>query len=209
MCAHKIYQGDALHDAGGMVAEGFQIFEWMVAGCGNDATIPQTPETLCLLFQGCHQAGALEKALEVLSWMRLSHIKPSPEIYAHLQDTIDIVQLWDRNVLESSAGVTDSQRNVKGLQTALHVSKTHSAIMPTHLRPSPFDGRRSSYASRQPEQTQVDLLPCQVYYEQRCNLGTCDERRRNCIAIFLICRMLFWLLRKSRHIHGCLPPCSL
>lgn len=46
---------------GGKVAEAFQIFEWMVAGCGNDSTVQQTPETLQLLFQGCHQAGTTVK----------------------------------------------------------------------------------------------------------------------------------------------------
>jgi len=35
--------------------------------------------------------------------MHISQIKPSAEMYSHLQDTIDIVQLWDQNVLTSSA----------------------------------------------------------------------------------------------------------
>eukprot|EP00892_Ulva_mutabilis_P010946 jgi/Ulvmu1/8223/UM041_0032.1 len=142
---------------GGRVSEGFQVFEWMVAGCGNSETIPQTPETLSLLFQGCHQAGALEKALEVLSWMQLSHVKPSPEMYNHLQDTIDIVQLWDRNVVESDTAIKDTSRsNAEKSPTAL--SHLHGAIMPESLRPAPFDGRRASYASRQPEQTEDSLL---------------------------------------------------
>jgi hypothetical protein len=66
------------------VSEGFQIFEWMVAGCGEKDSIPNTPETLKHMFQGCHQAGALEKALEVLSWMQKGCAKPTDEMLSQV-----------------------------------------------------------------------------------------------------------------------------
>lgn len=141
--------------SGGKVAEAFQIFEWMVAGCGNESMVQQTPETLRLLFQGCHQTCALEKALEVLSWLHLSRMKPSEEIYSHLEDTIDIVQLWDSNVLTNCTSATDTGGIYKQAHSAVPASGLHHAIMPDSLRPAPFDGKRASYACKPIDQVEA------------------------------------------------------
>lgn len=134
----------------------------MVAGCGENDSIPNTPETLQHLFQGCHQAGALEKALEVLAWMQRAHTKPTPQMLAQTEDIIDLAQLWDKSVFWKPA----EKRPVSGglspkSNTSNSLSDTHNmVVVPETLRPAPYDGKRSLYLSREMEQFEVRLCLC-------------------------------------------------
>lgn len=182
----------------------------MVAGCGNRSVIPQTSETLRLLFQGCHQAGALEKALEVLSWMHISHVKPTAEMYRHLEDTIDIVQLWDRNVLvNGGAGKDLGKTSTINSQYAAPASQLHNAIMPAWLRPAPFDGKRTLYTGRQPDQTEawrdfmLTATSHNVWLLRPYAILVVEQCKGNCHA----CRIPYLLLFSCRTEHGCLRPC--
>lgn len=76
-------------------------------------------------------------------------------MYSHLQDTIDIVQLWDQNVLNNNSGASNTVSSCTQAQCSVPTSHLHDAIMPECLRPAPFDGKRATYTSRQPDQTEA------------------------------------------------------
>ena len=140
------------------MVEAFEIFEWMVAGYGSYASVPATQETYVILLTGCHEVGALEKALEVLSWMHSTNMKPTAPIFAHLTDTINIATLWDAKVL--TANSTGAQEQSRGgaprtLEQQTSAGKLHNAIMPCDLRPAPYNGLRSLYLKDPSERIQV------------------------------------------------------
>lgn len=146
--------------AGNRVAEAFQIFEWMVAGCGEKDSVANTPETLKHLFQGCHQAGALEKALEVLSWMKSSSAKPTAEMLAQTEHMIELAQLWDKKVFEKPPDRNLSISEATPKSSISPADNVCSVVVPENLRPAPYDGKRTSYLSRDLEQFEVRYGIC-------------------------------------------------
>ena len=136
--------------AAGRVGEAFEVFEWMVAGYGAEASVPASRETYAILLRGCHEAGALEKALEVFSWMSHTNIKPTLEMYTELEATLDIAKLWDKKVfaMSKAAGADDESE------------KAHGAILPQSLRPAPYDGIRALYTNRPDERIEVRSSDC-------------------------------------------------
>lgn len=143
----------------GHVAEAFQIFEWMVAGYGSACTVPVTQETFEVLLDGCHQSGALEKALEVLTWMRGVGFRPTATAYTQLQDTLDVAAMWDRKVFAAKRPPRGQRPKGASPRTlaldALPASALHSAVLPADLRPAPYDGKRAIYMRDAPLRLQV------------------------------------------------------
>lgn len=140
------------------MAEAFQIFEWMVAGCGEKDSIPNTPGTLKHLFQGCHQAGALEKALEVLSWMQCGSAKPTEAMLAQVEEIVDLAQLWDKKVFEKPSEHISTRSAATSVSPRSKTSTPDVArpvVVPDNLRPAPYDGKRASYLSKEVEQFEV------------------------------------------------------
>jgi hypothetical protein len=129
----------------------------MVAGYGAWGSVAVNQETFEILLKGCHEAGALEKALEVLSWMHGTGLKPSQRIYSHLTDTVDIVTLWDNKVFASKKSHLRPRVTGAAPRTLIPAptSLLHTAILPQNLRPAPHDGKRCLYMQNIGEQLQV------------------------------------------------------
>jgi hypothetical protein len=148
--------------AAGRVAEAFQVFEWMVAGHGAPAPVPATLATYEALLRGCHEAGALEKALEVLSWMHHTRLRPSAAFLDSLSDTLDIAQLWDRKAFtRRDASPTKDAAGDKGpslLDECVETRELHAAVLPAQLRPAPHDGMRAMYVKHADERIGVRRL---------------------------------------------------
>ncbi|GFR48113.1 hypothetical protein Agub_g9938, partial [Astrephomene gubernaculifera] len=102
------------------------IFEHLVAGRAAHEAVPASIATYNHLIHACHQAGMLEKALEIASWVQNTGVAFDDETYGELMATIDVVQLWDD----------------KAIKQAL---QRHSAVLPRHLRPAPYDAMRVMY----------------------------------------------------------------
>jgi hypothetical protein len=120
----------------------------MVAGYGSEMTVPVTQETFEILLDGCHQTGALEKALEVLAWMRGVGLKPTSKAYVLLQDTLNVVIIWDSKVFASkkaNKGVREKGPSPRALSIDTSADALHTAILPNDLRPAPHDGKRVFY----------------------------------------------------------------
>lgn len=132
----------------------------MVAGYGAYEPVPANQDTYSILLKGCHEAGALEKALEVLSWMHSTSVKPTAPIYAALQDTINIAALWDAKVLAANGEAPLERKDGSApgaVDPKLMSDKLHNAILPQDLRPAPHNGLRSLYIRNPRERLHVRL----------------------------------------------------
>jgi hypothetical protein len=113
------------------------------------------------LIRGCHQTGALEKALEVLSWMSSVHAKPSAEMFGQLEEIVELAQLWDRKVFKSAPAKPAVRSQVcanhassprLGKNPEAYMDYIPAVILPEALRPAPYDGKRASYLVKHTKQ---------------------------------------------------------
>jgi pentatricopeptide repeat protein len=110
-----------------------EVFEQMVSGKGvADPEILADMETYNLLIMTCHQAGMLEKALEIASWADRSGFKFNKTTYDELTATAEVAEIWDRKAVREA-------------------TENSLAVFPHHLRPSHFDSLRLSYLDHLPE----------------------------------------------------------
>ena len=139
--------------AAARLTEAFQIFEWMVAGLGAASPVPADAQTFETLLSGCHAAGALEKALEVLSWMHSARVPLTPAMYTHLANALDIAALWDQKALKPprKSGSEDED----GTEDGEAAAAAPVTMPPGALRPAPYDGMRSIYMANPADRIQV------------------------------------------------------
>ena len=140
----------------------------MIAGYGAPASVPVNAETFETLLRGCHEAAALEKALETLAWMHAAGVDATDATVTHVSATVDISQVWDKKafsmkkeVMECRGGATPRTLNPKDFPSTM----LHGALTPQDLRPAPHDGKRAIYVQRPEEQLQVCRCPCPLITE--------------------------------------------
>ncbi|KXZ55084.1 hypothetical protein GPECTOR_3g24 [Gonium pectorale] len=100
-----------------------ELFEGLVAGRSASEAVPASIATYNHLIHACHQAGMLEKALEIASWVSATGVAFDDETYGELMATIDVAQLWDDKAMKQKQG----------------------AVLPAQLRPAPYDPMRIMY----------------------------------------------------------------
>lgn len=201
------------------MAEAFQIFEWMVAGYGSACTVPVTQETFEVLLDGCHQSGALEKALEVLTWMRGVGLRPTATAYTQLQDTLAVAGMWDRKVFAAKRPPRALRHKGASPRTlaldALPASALHAAVLPSDLRPAPYDGKRAIYMRDVPGRLQVHAcaatpVPGPLRKSIRTALQISAAKQRAVAATALrcmfACRMQCWRCSSWATPRGCRAP---
>lgn len=118
---------------GSALTVALEVFEQMVSGKGvADPEIQANLETYNLLIMACHQAGMLEKALEIASWADRSGFKFNNTTYEELVGTAEVAEIWDRKAVKEA-------------------TEKSLAVFPHHLRPSQFDSLRLSYLDHLPD----------------------------------------------------------
>ena len=124
---------------GSALTVALEVFEQLVSGKGVADPIFADMETYNLLIMTCHQAGMLEKALEIASWADRSGFKFNKTTYDELVGTAEIAEIWDRKAIRDA---TDA----------------NLAVFPHHLRPSQFESLRLSYLDHLPELNEEESL---------------------------------------------------
>ncbi|MEW5302987.1 MAG: hypothetical protein WDW38_003902 [Sanguina aurantia] len=124
---------------GGALEPALAAYESLVAGRAVCDDIPADIVTYNHLIRSCHQAGLLEKALEIMAWIHRCGIEFDTTTYEELIGTVEVASLWDTKAIKAA-------------------TSSCLAVFPSQLRPGPFDGMRLMYLAHMNELDEEEAL---------------------------------------------------